>query len=291
MLFQRNGQRWLVHAPAKLNLYLEVIGRREDGFHDLETCMVSVNLYDTLSFRTCDDQLSLSVTSHVGDGIPDDDRNLVLQAAQLLQNATGYSGGAAIELVKRIPVQAGMGGGSSDAAATLVALNRLWGLGLDRLQLHELAAELGSDLNFFVEQTSVAMCRGRGERVELIDRVTRLEFVYVHPGVGLSTADVFGACQLDSSPRNDDSGHEFVKSLQAGRPQLHNRLSEPALSLQPKIKQLAEEFEGMVPGQHQLTGSGSVWFGVFKSRRCALRCASVLRSRGIPFVRAISMGL
>ena len=286
MLFQRNGRRWLVHAPAKLNLYLEVIGRRNDGFHDLETCMVAVDLYDSLSFRSQPDQLSLSVRSFVGDGIPEDGSNLVLKAADLLRQRTGYTGGAVIELVKRIPVQAGMGGGSSDAAATLLALNRLWQLGLGTARLHEIAAELGSDLSFFIEQTSAAVCRGRGELVEPITSAPRLHFVLAHPGVGLSTADVFRACRIG----NRSVGIvDFVSSFHTGRPRLLNRLSESARTLQPEIETLAGHFESVACCHHQMTGSGSAWFGLFATRRRARRCASLMRNRGVPFARAVSM--
>ncbi len=285
MLFQRNGRRWLVHAPAKLNLYLEVIGRRKDGFHDLETCMVAVDLYDTLSFRSQPDQLSLSVRSFVGDGIPEDGSNLVLKAAELLRQRTGYAGGAAVQLVKRIPIQAGMGGGSSDAAATLLALNQLWQLGLDVSQLHEVAAELGSDLNFFIERTPAAMCRGRGEVVEPILSVPRLHFVVAHPGVGLSTADVFRACSIG---RGSGGIADFLSSFSEGRPRLLNRLSEAARALEPEIGTLARYFDS-VACHHQMTGSGSAWFGLFANRRRARRCASLMRNRGVPFARAVSM--
>lgn len=293
MLVHRNGQHWLVHAPAKLNLYLEIIGRREDGFHDLESCFVSVSLYDTLRFRPSSAGLSLDVydfNAARSEDVPADNSNLVLKAANALRECTGCTQGADIQLTKRIPSQAGMGGGSSDAAATLVTLNRMWGLGLAKQELHEIAATLGSDVNFFVEQTRAAMCRGRGEIVEpILLRFARpLYFVIAKPDVGLSTADVFRACQLSEQP---GSSSEFLSDLRHGLPALHNRLGVAAASLCPELQSLAERFEVLLPGRNQMTGSGSAWFGIANSQRHAIRIAKQLRNTGISktYTAAISL--
>lgn len=287
MLFQRNEQRLLVHTPAKLNLYLEIIGRRDDGFHELETFMVSVDLYDTLRFQVPRDHndLSLTVCSQVPGDIPADERNLVLKAAELLRERAGCAAGAEIALLKRIPVQAGLGGGSSDAAAALVGLNDVWALGLSRRELHELAAELGSDVNFFLEQTRAAVCRGRGELVQPVKPGPQLHFVVSHPGFGLSTADVFRACSISDCPSNIE---EFTRGFLRGHTSLHNRLSAAAVSLEPGLGELAEAFVG----PNGMTGSGSAWFEVAKSRRTAVRRANLVRSRfplGITFAASMNI--
>jgi 4-diphosphocytidyl-2-C-methyl-D-erythritol kinase len=275
MLFQRNGRQWLVHTPAKLNLYLEIIGRRYDGFHELETFMVAVDLYDTLRFRpslpTEPTRLSLRVQSATAADIPSDESNLVWKAADLLRQRTGCEHGAHIELYKRIPAQAGLGGGSSDAAATLLGLNKMWGLGVPQTELHGMAAELGSDINFFIEQSPAAVCRGRGEQVEAHRPKRQLHFVISHPGPGLSTPEVFAACNVPEKPRDIE---DFLSGLNSGRVALHNRLSDAAMKIRPELTQLAASFNGT----NQMTGSGSAWFGLAPTRRIAMRNAHAIRN-------------
>lgn len=286
MLFQQNLRRLLVHTPAKLNLYLEVIGRREDGYHELETCMVAVDLYDTLRFRPLPDgtPLALSVRSTLSEQIPEDADNLVLKAANLLREHCGTDQAAAIQLHKRIPSQAGMGGGSSDAAATLHGLNRLWNLGRSTAQLHELGSQLGSDINFFIEQSPAAACLGRGERIEPIVSPSALHFVVAMPDAGLSTAEVFRNCEF-GEPR-DFAG--FVDGFRAGQPSLHNRLSPTAARLCPAISQVQGHFDRVgIP--NQLTGSGSAWFGVVQNKRVGARLVRTLRGRGLRKCWAVSM--
>ncbi|MEM9704131.1 MAG: 4-(cytidine 5'-diphospho)-2-C-methyl-D-erythritol kinase, partial [Planctomycetota bacterium] len=148
-----------IQAPAKLNLTLDVLGRRDDGFHELKSLMVTVGWFDTLTVSPAD-ALTLSVTGAVG--VPTDERNLVIRAARALERAIGRRPGAALRLHKRIPHEAGLGGGSSDAAATLSALNELWQAGLDRAELSEIAATVGSDVPLFLCGAAAAVVRGRG---------------------------------------------------------------------------------------------------------------------------------
>ena len=188
MILRRRGADVLVRAPAKVNLFLEVLRRRPDGYHELATLMTAVSLYDTLLFgddpsgtvRLRCDRPDLSAG-------PD---NLVCRAAELLRRRTGRDLGAVIRLWKRIPMPAGLGGGSSDAAAALAGLNALWRLGLSRAELAGLGAELGSDVPFFFAAPA-AWCMGRGEKVEPFALGRPLDFVLVSPPVGLSTAEVF----------------------------------------------------------------------------------------------------
>ncbi|MHC4593294.1 MAG: 4-(cytidine 5'-diphospho)-2-C-methyl-D-erythritol kinase, partial [Planctomycetota bacterium] len=151
-----------VRAPSKINLYLEVLGQRPDGFHEIRTVMQAVSLCDELSFSArSDGQVVLSCSSP---DLPLDDRNLIVRAARLLKGRYGTERGASVELHKRIPVGGGLGGGSADCAVTLLALNRLWGLGAPLDELAETATELGSDVPFFL-WGGTALCEGRGERV------------------------------------------------------------------------------------------------------------------------------
>src|SRR5262245_58478457 len=170
MLCSRTANGVLVRAPAKVNLFLEVLGKRPDGYHELATLMVAVSLYDTLEFKEARSQAFaldlVSQPNHAGDearpGLSAGPENLVWRAAELLRQRSGVKAGARVRLHKRIPLAAGLAGGSSDAAATLVGLNRLWRLGWSREQLQPLAAELGSDVAFFLK-SDAAWCRGRGE--------------------------------------------------------------------------------------------------------------------------------
>ncbi len=172
-------------APAKINLFLHVLGRRADGYHDLQTVLCLIDLADWVDIERRDD----GQLRRTGDviGAPDDD--LALRAARALKQQTGTRHGADIAITKRIPAGAGLGGGSSDAATTLVALNRLWNTGLDRTQLAELGLALGADVPFFVHGAN-AFAEGRGERLSPITPVPAYYSV-VWPQVHVSTKEIF----------------------------------------------------------------------------------------------------
>lgn len=207
MYVHRRRTRIEIWTPAKLNLYLEVLERRADGYHDIETLMVPVSLYDTLRLTPReDDQLHLAARWDLGcyhasgenpnintwGDLPTGDDNLVLRALVLLRRRAEEAGersvsdrwGADVELVKRIPSAAGLGGGSSDAAAALRAACELWQLNWSEQQLAEVAAELGSDIPFFL-QRDAAFCTGRGERVQTWAWPGRMHVVVVRPTSGL----------------------------------------------------------------------------------------------------------
>ena len=207
MILHRNNSTvfystWEVWAPAKLNLCLNVLEKRPDGFHGLESLFVPLAYHDTLFFKVNNTKqpsdISLVVETpglacrSTTDKVPADERNLVVQAVQKLQERAGTTLGASMRLVKRIPSQAGLGGGSSDAAAALRVANRAWKLGWTNAQLAELGAEIGSDVPFFL-QRSAAVCRGRGEKVSPVQRGSVFHFVLAKPQLGLSTQRVFEA--------------------------------------------------------------------------------------------------
>jgi 4-diphosphocytidyl-2-C-methyl-D-erythritol kinase len=172
-------------APAKINLFLHVLGRRTDGYHELQTVLCLIDLADWVDIERRDD----GQLRRTGDviGAPDDD--LALRAARLLQQRTGTRHGADISITKRIPAGAGLGGGSSDAATTLIALNRLWGTGLDRAQLAELGLALGADVPFFVHGRN-AFAEGRGERLSPV-AVEAAHYPVIWPQVHVSTKEIF----------------------------------------------------------------------------------------------------
>jgi 4-diphosphocytidyl-2-C-methyl-D-erythritol kinase len=284
------GSSIVVDAPAKLNLYLEVLGKRSDGFHDLETVMVTVDLYDTLSFKEVkEDAIRLRCINAGCRGtvtrrsleLPSGRDNLVVQAASLLKQKTGTPRGAEIRLWKRIPSAAGLAGGSSDAASTLFALNRLWDIGLSRDDLVELASQIGSDVPFFLAPEAAAVCRGRGELIEPISIPLCLHAVIVRPGTGLSTPDVFRACR--PAGRGGLSASPLVDALVAGRIHraaslLHNRLQAPAERLNAEVEHLKFVFSKQPVLGHMMSGSGSAWFGLCPNRSSAQAVAARLAS-------------
>jgi 4-diphosphocytidyl-2-C-methyl-D-erythritol kinase len=177
----------VLRASAKVNLVLEVLGKRPDGYHELSTVMQAVDLFDRLTVEA-----AATITLETSEpALPTDDRNLVVRAARLLQEAAGIEAGARIVLDKRIPLAAGLGGGSSDAAATLLGLNRLWGLRWRRERLVELAVKLGMDVPFFLGRGR-ALGTSRGEVLAALPGVGGYALVLVNPGVGLSTQEVYG---------------------------------------------------------------------------------------------------
>lgn len=293
MLVHQRPAGLLVWTPAKLNLFLEVLGKREDGYHEIETLMVTVDLYDRLSFEEDPSgEVSLQCELEQGNArqqaeekssLPLGSDNLVLQAAQRLRAFSGTRCGAAIRLRKRIPLAAGLAGGSSDAAATLVGLNRLWGLGLSRDALRRLAAELGSDVAFFLYGPA-ALCRGRGERVQPIVLPQTLHAVVVCPPRGLSTSDVFRVCQPATEPRSAEALSEALKQgnlANQGNKLLFNRLQTAAEQLCPAVERLRRIFSQLPSWGHQMSGSGSAYFGLFRSRREALRHAAWMRAQSV----------
>ena len=286
------GTAWKILAPAKLNLYLEVLGRRADGFHDLETLMVPVRIYDDLSY-TPSSEGDLSVRVRAASSkqsnvslLGEDDDNLVLRAARLAAEYAGVPASGRFDLVKRIPVQAGMGGGSSDAAAALLLVNEAWNLGLNQEQLMTLGAQLGSDVPFFLRPGS-AICRGRGELVEAVDRLPRLHFVIAKPPAGLSTPKVFAQLAEDAdfvgaeTCRQQLSG--LVNSLRTGAlsaaaGKMSNRLEWAARKLAPWLVQLRELFSRAGCVGQFMTGSGSAYVGVMRSARHARQAAGWMKN-------------
>lgn len=285
MRFRWQESSLVVDAPAKLNLYLGVRGRRSDGYHELETVMVSIGLFDTLRLTPAPPgvlEFSCSSRHAASDALPDSEQNLVVRAARLLIDAANPRCGAAIHLTKRIPVASGLAGGSTDAAAALVGLNALWKTGLTREQLHRAAARLGSDVNFFLDSNPLAVCTGRGEIIQ--SRVLRgpLHFVVVRPGSGLSTAEVFRALDVSQLESPSDST-PLLQALGDGRlgqaaRRLRNDLQPAAMGLNPQIaRALAALSRGRTYGR-MMTGSGSACYGLCASSRHARSLEAQLKA-------------
>lgn len=296
---------WECFAPAKLNLFLEILGKRVDGFHELETLMVPVRTYDSLSWsapRRDNPKLRLHVqssgmlSSPSPLALPSDRRNLVLQAVERLAEEAGISPQGEFHLVKRIPVEAGMGGGSSDAAAALMLANRCWGIRYSREKLAAIAAQLGSDIPFFL-YSKPAICRGRGEQVEILENFPQLHFVIVKPVVGLSTSRVFGELKKYGvgSEASDDTDclGRLVHALRAGHfakagQWMSNRLQSAATALEPQLVRIREVMEKFGFLASLMTGSGTAFVGVTQTALVARRSARKLARMNLGNVFATS---
>ena len=289
----------VVFSPAKLNLFLEVLGQREDGFHDLATVMVAIDFYDVLCFQETEtSEIELECYSNIPIEVakerrilPASQENLIWKAATHLQEQTDCSRGVRIQVQKRIPLGSGMGGGSSNAASTLLALNQLWDLALSVEDLHSLAAQLGSDVNFFLNSTNAALCKGRGEQVVPLQVPLDLHFVVACPSAGLSTSQVFQEFSLTDS----DEVHDVADFLHRwkfhpellGR-SLFNRLEEAAVRLKPELQSLSKCLHGFPFSGKAMTGSGSTWFGLCSHHREANWLAAQIRTRKLGFAFSAS---
>lgn len=286
-----------VWTPAKLNLFLEVLGRRSDGYHELETVMTAISLYDTLQFRASDnDEIQLDMQWTWGqasrDGgadatlrnlrgeVPVGTGNLVVRALELLRTAAGVNGGAVVSLIKRIPSAAGLGGASSDAAGALWAGNIGWGIHWSVERLREVAAQIGSDVPFFLHART-ALCRGRGEIITPLSLRNRWHVVVIRPPVGLGTAEVFRRCRVpeERERREWPRSRVQVTSSRASE-SMFNRLQFAAEELTPWIDHMRREFQRQQVLGHQLSGSGSCYFGVCHNRAHATHVARRLASDG-----------
>lgn len=298
MQIHRNTVEVMIQAPAKLNLFFEVLAKRSDGYHEIETLMCPIDLYDTLVFREeSSGRLELECRCGSPAGVPDcggfeevpqGPSNLVLRAVELIRRRAGVARGARLRLIKRIPTAAGLGGGSSDAAAALVAANLGWGLGLTVPQLAAMAAELGSDVPFFL-LGGPAICRGRGERVEPVAGLGSLSFVVVRPPEGLSTAAVYGVCRPAQRPQSSTpllAAFRQGNLAEAGR-LLFNRLQPAAETLSSWILRLRDTFAAEESLGHGMSGSGTAYFGLYRHAGQARRVARRLQANDLGSVVAV----
>ncbi|MEW6355618.1 MAG: 4-(cytidine 5'-diphospho)-2-C-methyl-D-erythritol kinase [Planctomycetota bacterium] len=271
-----------VLAPAKLNLYLDVLGKRPDGYHDLQTVMHEINLCDAIRLEKRKRVISLACA---GLPAPDGPENLVWRAADMFLSETGIKAGVRIKLTKRIPARRGLGGGSSDAAAVLRGMNALYEAGLSDRDLMGLAARLGSDVPFFI-QGGTALCEGRGERVKPIQTSAKFHFLLVLPSFGLSTARVYRELtRKDLTPVLADATILLAavkrgdfESLSRG---VYNRLEKPAFRLRPRLRRIKQYLAAQGCRGVLMSGSGSAVYGVLPDTFTAESLADSIHCRGL----------
>lgn len=251
-----------VQAPAKLNLFLHVTGRRENGYHELQSLFTLIDLNDTLQFVVREDG-GIYRTNEIQDLSPEDD--LVVCAAKLLQQYTGTSLGADIILEKRIPSGGGLGGGSSDAATTLVSLNQLWHTGLSQQQLIDLGVQLGADVPFFIfGQTAIAT--GIGEQLQIFP-LKPIYYLVLRPQLAIPTPLIFKSPDLvrNSPVLDDEALHNGRRLMEQAQLFARNDLEPVALKLFPMLATLIEGLRE-AGFNFRMTGSGSCFFMPFLSQ-------------------------
>ncbi|MBA2873067.1 4-diphosphocytidyl-2-C-methyl-D-erythritol kinase [Anoxybacillus calidus] len=254
----------LVKAPAKINLSLDVLHKRPDGYHEVKMVMTTIDLADRIELTPLPSD-TIRIVSH-NRFVPDDHRNLAYQAAKLLKERFKVRDGVAISITKTIPVAAGLAGGSSDAAATLRGLNKLWNLGLTLDELAELGAEIGSDVSFCV-YGGTAIATGRGEKIEHIPAPPQCWVILAKPTIGVSTAEVYRNLNLASIVHPDvdamvkaikEQDYEGICSL------VGNVLEEVTLKRYPEVAQIKEQMKRFGADAVLMSGSGPTVFGLVR---------------------------
>jgi 4-diphosphocytidyl-2-C-methyl-D-erythritol kinase len=280
------------YTPAKINLCLEVLGKRDDGYHEIATLMQTVTLFDRMTVEAVDGPDILSVCGPAGEGVPDDRSNLVLKAADLLRKKTGVKKGAKILLEKSIPHGSGLGGGSSNAATTLSVLNRIWETGLPHSELAEIAAGIGSDVPFFLSG-GLALAEGRGEKITKLPQVSSsLYFVLITPPLHVSTAAVYNKLKTYLTFSKEYSKLKRLYGVEArGRSRTPatdiaevigvNDLQGAAFQIYPQLAATWKVLEKLPFSARGMSGSGSCLYGVFNTRGEAIVGADAARDAGI----------
>lgn len=255
---------------AKINLYLKILGRRNDGYHQILTLIHPIALFDELTIRCAKDGLVLKCRQDglpEGQNIPNPEDNLVYKAGILFFNRIGQTPSVEIDLVKRIPIGGGLGGGSSDAASTLIGLNRLFGEPLDNSALYKISLELGMDVPFFLEPKP-ALCSGRGEVIE--KRYQNIDFwcILVNPGEGLSTRSVYENLDLTSKGSSGNIFH-FSDIKKIDKVIGYNDLEDSAIKLCPEIGTIKRLLQKAGVWKSFICGSGSTVCGLVSNKEQA----------------------
>lgn len=265
-----------IKAHAKLNWSLDILGTRPNGYHELDMLMQHIELADELTFENA------RWTKLIIDGqtLPVGNRNLVIRAANALNEYMGTRKGARINLKKRIPVRAGLGGGSADCAAALIALNCLWKFRLSVDTLCEIGAKLGADVPFCI-RGGLSRVSGIGEIIEPMACGPRIPLVLLHPGGGLSTQAVFGKFDAEKYPSLHVDTMAVARAVQAGDIAAYGRaagnaLEAPAIALLPEVAQAMQQLRDAGAGAVHMSGSGSAVFGLFESDEAAQKATESL---------------
>lgn len=264
-------------APAKINLGLDALYKRQDGYHELEMIMASVDLADRLTFEPLSkNEIVIETDSSF---LPVDRRNHVYQAAELLKDTFGLTQGVKIKIEKRIPVAAGLAGGSSDCAAALRGLNRLWNLGLSLEELVELGSKVGSDVPYCVHG-GTAFVTGRGEKIEFLPPMPQCWVVLVKPRMSVSTSTIFGSLSFNSIEHPDISGLKQaveVNDYKMMAEKVGNALEGVTIKRHPVIQQIKDRMTKYGADAALMSGSGPTVFALCEKKTRAQRIYNGLK--------------
>lgn len=267
-------------APAKVNLHLEVLFRREDGYHEIETIFQALDLCDRLTFERTKGPIHVSCDHPA---VPNDRTNLVHRAAKMVRSRTGVEWGANIHIDKSIPVAAGLGGGSSNAAATLLAVQRLWDVTIEDEDLAKMATTLGADVPFFL-RGGTALGRGIGEEITPLNASGRGVFLLVTPPIPLSTPTVYEGLRMGLTHHTPKVNLQTTKALLSRFPDRQwpgfNRLQDFVFPTYPQLRRLHLELIETAPKLTMLSGSGPTVFAVYGSREEAESARDQLTPEG-----------
>jgi len=278
---KKKGKPLKIRSPAKINLFLHIIGKRPDGYHELVTLMCPVNLYDTLTLDFSGRELSVTCDDA---RVPQDESNLAYRAAAAFWDRVGQDvrremGGVRIVIEKRIPVGAGLGGGSSNAASVLLGLNRHFGNAIPLPDLFAAGLSIGADVPFFI-YGKPAVATGVGEILEAYDGLTPFFLILIFPGFSVSTAEIFQELDLGlTKPERKTKGIPFTKGEFDPRHHLYNDLERVTAKRHEQVPHMKEAL--MIQGAigALMTGSGPTVFGLFDTRDRALKAKNTLTDR------------
>ncbi|MBO0995495.1 4-(cytidine 5'-diphospho)-2-C-methyl-D-erythritol kinase [Bacillus sp. SD088] len=252
----------LIKAPAKINLSLDILGKRSDGYHEIEMVMTTIDLADRLELVLLEeDRIEVASQSRY---VPDDQRNLAYQAANLLKKRFQIQQGVKISIDKAIPVAAGLAGGSSDAAATLKGLNQIWGLHLSTDELAKIGSEIGSDVSFCVHG-GTALAQGRGEKISPLPPPPNCWVILAKPEIGVSTAEIYKNVNMKNVVHPNTKGMIAALNEQSYEGicnQLGNALEDVTLKMYPEVALIKEQMEKFGADAVLMSGSGPTVFGL-----------------------------
>ncbi|MFT2142318.1 4-(cytidine 5'-diphospho)-2-C-methyl-D-erythritol kinase [Staphylococcus sp. GDY8P145P] len=263
-------------APAKINLTLDTLYKREDGYHEVEMIMTTIDLNDRLTFECRDDGEIIIDVEH--NFVPSDHRNLAYKAAKLMQDRYNIKKGVKISLEKSIPISAGLAGGSSDAAATFRGLNELWGINESLETLSELASEIGSDISFCI-YGKTALCQGRGEKITHLPKPPSAWVVIAKPDIGVSTPEIYGALDLEN--KEEVQTQACLKAIEnndyaAMCQSLGNSLEKVTMQLYPEVEKLKNTMSNTGVDAALMSGSGPTIYGFVQKERQAKQVYNAL---------------
>lgn len=268
-------------SPAKINLFLKVLKKRNDGYHEILSMVDLVSLYDIILIEP-KERGEIVLEAKEGE-MPKKEDNLIYRAVILLREQFGIKDGVAIYVKKRIPIGSGLGGGSSNAATVLLALSEIFNLGLKKNELYELGLRLGADVPLFIYRNP-CIVKGIGEIIEPVN-IPRIWYVIVYPGIPVSTAEVYSSVQIRSRRKELDIGvKRSFSSLEDLIPLMENDLEEPAKRFVPQIKEVRDMLRRYGAKIALMTGSGSSVFGCFERKMDAILASKKLVNVGRVFV-------